>query len=155
MALKKNRFQPEDIKIVAIHIPEFIVEQREYYENPSKLSGYDIEMEHETAYNDEHYAARFRLFFNIRGKNNNNEPAGVSAKILLEFHFKLDNGEKYFIRENGNTKINLEMAANLLSVAYATARGIILQLTLPSALGGVILPVMDAAKWIKENQTKN
>ncbi len=150
MALKKNLFDPHDIQIRAINILKSEINQEGILQNPGPIAGFQVEFSHDIAYNFDEKAARIRLFFNIYGKNENDERIGVYAQIDLEYHFQLENGQKYFKKEKDNFVVNQDMVANLFSVAYATARGIIWQLTLPTVLQGVILPVVDATEFLTD-----
>ncbi len=151
MALKKSKFNPEDIKIVGLNILESTIKQKDFFSKSDDISGYDIEMSNETAYNFDEKAARYRLYFLIEGKNKNDEKIGVTAKIHLEFHFQLKNGDMYLKKMHNKTIVDFQLASNLMSVAYATSRGIVWQLTLPSAMKGVMLPVINAAEFLEEN----
>ena len=145
MAIKKFKFNPEDIQISYLTVLKSHINQEDYFAIPGQnIESYSVDMSNETAFNFEDYAARIRLFFNIDGKDKDENSLGVTAEIALEFHFNINNGEQYFkMKDNQKQEVDFFMASNLMSVAYSTARGIIWQLTLPTLLGGVILPVID------------
>jgi len=57
--------------------------------------------------------------------------------------------------ESGKTYIDKNIGGTLLGIAYSTARGIVLERTQGSYLGGVVLPVIDPIVAIKDNLFEN
>jgi hypothetical protein len=94
-------------------------------------------------------AIRLVLHLNgLRNENGRNEPAGIRAEYVYHFYFKVDN-LSLFVSEKG--AVSGVLATTLVSMSYSTLRGIVLERTTGTPLGGVILPVINPASFVKEN----
>ena len=92
--------------------------------------------------------ARFRLFITVNGMDEQqNKPLGLKVDYGIEYHFKVDNFQDMLHQTpDGDIEIDQELGVTLLSIAYSTSRGIILERTQGTFFEGVILPVIDPFK---------
>lgn len=94
-------------------------------------------------------AIRLVLHLNgVRNENGKNEPAGIRAEYVYQFYFKVENLSQ-FVSEKG--AVSGALTTTLVSMSYSTLRGIVLERTTGTPLGGVILPVINPASFVKEN----
>lgn len=123
-----------------------------YIDNPKQPVIFETSFAYENADNEDLGMLRFRLYFEIFALNANEEYLGAGAEIGIEFHFKVDNFQDFIIKGEGeDTFIDYNIGSTLLAIAYSTARGIVLERTQNSYLGGVLLPVIDPMVAVKEN----
>ncbi len=153
----KKGFDPSDLSLENIQVVKSHIDQQDYWKqaesgNRPSVKSYAVKMANETGFNTEHHAGRIRLYIEITGLAEDEQPAGIKGDFILDFHFRIYHTEKYFIQDKENSEVDAWLAANMMSVAYATARGIIWQLTAPTLLGGVIMPVIDAMKFLEQGK---
>lgn len=142
-----------DINIIGIRVIKNNIDTTEVYlENPTEPHGIGINFNKEIGYNFEAGRSRFRLYFQCVGCDENQEEIGLSCEIGVEFHFQIDNFEKYISEENGEQKVSLVLGVNLASIAYSTARGIVLEKTQSTFFNGIILPVIDAQEFLLQKE---
>ena len=123
----------------------------EYQRQMQYPSNFDLNIGYQTFANPEQNEVVVRLqvdLAGINGKNKNNSSLGISAKYVYNFHFKVDNLSEFI---NDKETISGLLGVTLLSISYSTLRGIVLERTCGTLLGGVILPVVNPAKLLKEN----
>lgn len=135
---------PEKISIIAFKVIKANLQTSEtYIAKPQKVLGFDLEMGQNTAFNFEQLNVRIRLFVKIEGVNEENEHVGVSGDFGFEFHIHVENLEEFIIVQDEKQMVNSLLGGTLFGIVFSTARGIIMEKTASSALGTVILPVID------------
>lgn len=94
-------------------------------------------------------AIQLELHLNgIRKDNGNKEPVGIRAEYVYLFYYKVDNLSQFISAENA---VSGDLTTTLVSMSYSTLRGIVLERTTGTPLGGVILPVINPALFAKDN----
>jgi len=128
----------------------------EFLNNPYKPASYEVAFGHQSAVDFEKKSIRFRLETILDGVNSKKERMGLHAEYGIEFHFTVENFEKFIVVKEGNKKVDSNLGVTLLSIVFSTSRGIILDRTQGTYLDGLILPVIDPKelfdKLNKDNQ---
>jgi len=139
-----SKIIPEKILIYQIRIYKINLNlSDQFLLNPKKPENYSIQFGHENAVDFEAKAIRIRLETILDGMNDKDEKLGVHAEYGIEFHFHVDNLED-FVEENENGKqVDSVLGTTILSIAFSTSRGIIIERTQGTYLEGIILPVID------------
>ena len=75
----------------------------------------------------------------------------VNGRFRLYFTFEVDNLEELLEMRDGETQAipNEQLSLTLISVAYSTARGMILSKTVDTVLHGFALPLLDVRSFVK------
>ncbi|NPA42972.1 MAG: hypothetical protein GXO27_02965 [Chlorobi bacterium] len=160
MALKKeNYFNPSDITVERILIIRSRIDQEEFVKNippegPQPPPLFALKLAHKTGFNREKQAGRVRLFISAYGADRNNKPLGVGGEFIFDFHFKIENFHLYEREKDGHMQMSAFLGANMISVAYGTARGLVWNAVAHTFLEGLILPVIDAMEFLKEGELK-
>lgn len=139
---------PEKIKINSINIIKAQLAPDEgFLESPIKPHSFRFGLGKEIAHHPEEGRYRYRLFFNLTGLNEAEQEIGLSLDYGIEFHFSVENFRDFIKEEeDGSVKLNADLGATLLGMAYSTARGIVFERTRGTFFDGVILPVLDPYK---------
>lgn len=123
-----------------------------FLDNPKEIEGFDLGLAKNVAFNTEDKRIRFRLFFTLKGMDENRQPIGIEAEYGIEFHFKIDNFEEFVhTDDNDGHQIEATFAGTLMGIAYSTARGIILERIQGTFFDAVILPVIDPMKAVMDD----
>jgi hypothetical protein len=78
----------------------------------------------------------------LGGKDVYDKPLDVNCEFALEFLFEIENlAELSKMDGNNGLMVDQSLGETLMAIAYSTSRGVILQATQTTMLGGVILPV--------------
>jgi len=86
------------------------------------------------------------------GKDADNEFLDVNGEFGIEFLFKIDNLSSLSKTDTeGSFIVEESLGVTLMSIAYSTARGIILQSTQSSMIEGVILPVISPKDLLNDS----
>ncbi|TVR36943.1 MAG: hypothetical protein EA392_13955 [Cryomorphaceae bacterium] len=94
-------------------------------------------------------AIRMVLHLNgIRNDKGKKEPVGIRAEYVYHFYFQVDNLSQFISEKDA---VSAALTTTLVSMSYSTLRGIVLERTTGTLLGGVILPVINPAAFVKEN----
>ncbi len=150
MALKSKSFRPEDIVLTEIKLVKYTFEQEEQDTDLEKKREIELQIGTKEAYSPKNDKAKLQLDFVIRSIHQNHT---FRSEIGLEYYFHINDSEKYFTQQEDGVVVNKALAANLMSVAYATSRGIVWQLTHQTFPGqGIILPVVDAFKLLTKSK---
>jgi len=143
-----SKINPESISIFQINVFKSIVSPSEaFIDNPQKPSNFRVGYSHNFAFNFELKNVRMRLEVLLDGINEKEEVIGIQGNFGIQFH--VDNLEDFLENKEGENKILGILGTTLLSIAFSTSRGIILEKTLNTPLNGIILPVIDPAAMIK------
>jgi len=145
-----SKINPESISIFHINVYKSSVNSSEVYiDIPQKPSNFRVSYSQNFAFNLELKNIRLRLEVLLDGINEKEEPIGIQGSFGIEFHFHVDNLEEFLENKEGENKIQGLLGITLISIAFSTSRGIILEKTLNTPLNGIILPVIDPAAMIK------
>lgn len=123
-------------------------------DNNTPISGYSFEFAQQSKFSIEHKAFQLKLKILLTGKDSEGEVIDVTAEFGIEYVFLIENIEDLTHKEvdQDDYMIDAALGGTLMSIAYSTSRGLILQETQKSKLGGVILPVVDPMKIMLGNQ---
>ena len=156
MKKQVSKLVPEKIQILSVRIIKANLEastdllEKDINDN---IEGYSTNIGHEMAHNDEDKMVRVRLFLTIEGvPKPESDPIKLSVDYGLEFHFRIENLDELCDNSNGEHSMHHDLALTLFTMAYSTSRGIILERTQGTILGGVLLPVIDPMKVFKDSQ---
>jgi len=154
---KKPAIIPEKIHLISANIFKANLETSDdFLESPKKVRAFEFGIAKDIAHNFEEGMARYRLFFTLDGRDNEEKPLGVKVEYGIEFHFMVENFDD-FIRhpKEGEIQVDAALAATLLGMAYSTARGIIFERTRGTFFDGVIVPVIDPFKLLLDKEEQN
>jgi hypothetical protein len=115
----------------------------EYQDAPAKPDHYSFSIAKSIAHLPGKNFVRYRLHFLIEAREKEGAPIGLNARFTIEFHFEIENFPDNIIDKDGRLQVNEALMATLLGMAYSTARGIVLEKTQNTYLGGIILPCID------------
>jgi hypothetical protein len=145
-----SKINPEAISIFQINVFKSIVSPSEtFIDNPQKPTNFRVGYSHNFAFNFELKNVRMRLEVMLDGIDEKEELIGIQGNFGIEFHFHIVNLEEFLENKEGENKIQGILGTTLLSIAFSTSRGIILEKTLNTPLNGIILPVIDPSAMIK------
>lgn len=152
MSKEKPKIIPDKIHLLAVNVFKANIETSdEFLEEPKPVFGFEFGIAKEVSHNVEKGAARFRLFFTMDAHDKDAKSLGLKAEYGIEFHFYVENFSDFVQHtKDGEVQIELSLGGTLMSVAYSTSRGIILERTQGTMFGGVILPVIDPFKILLE-----
>lgn len=148
-----NNVIPELIKIVQVKILKSVVTTTtEYLEKPIKPGNVRVSISQNSAFNFELKNVRIRLEIRLDGVDNQDKLIGIQGDFGLEYHFHVDNLEAFTEEVEGIKKVSSSLGTTLISIAYSTARGIVIERTQGTFLNGIILPVIDPKEVLREGK---
>lgn len=155
MAEQITNVIPEKIHLTEIIVIKCNIDAEEtYLNNPVEPGGIDLQMGKDIAHDFEEGAARYRLFFDCHAMDSKGKELGLTAEIGIEFHFVIDDFSDFIKEKKGEKHIDIEIGISLMSIAYSTSRGIVLEKTQSTYFQGIILPVIDSVKLLLEEEEK-
>ncbi len=146
--MKEPAIIPEKIHVkqVSIYKSSLDVDTKLMEGVDNKIAGFSFSFAQESGFNLDDKMVRLRLNVLLQAKDVNDELINAKGEYGIEFNFHIENFEDYTVKIDKNKKEVLlhSILGNVLSsIAYSTARGIILQETQNTIIGGVILPVIN------------
>ena len=143
---------PELIHLHALKVYKTLVDASdEYINNPVEVENISVQYAQNSAFNFEEKAIRIRLEILMIAVDGEDKELGLNAEYGIEFHFVVENLDK-FIEVEGDTKtIHGMLGGTLMGIAYSTARGIVFDRTQGTHFKGVILPVIDPKELVMKN----
>jgi hypothetical protein len=138
-----SKVKPEHISIFKVQVYKSAVDTSiEYLEKPIKPGNFRVGFSQNAAFNLELKNVRIRIETALDGVDVEEKSVGIHGVFGIEFHFHIDNFEDFIEGEDEPKKINNILLETLLSIAYSTTRGIVIERTQGTHLNGVILPII-------------
>jgi hypothetical protein len=146
---QKISFKADQITFVNLFVTKFSLDF-----HPSlvkeEIDGYEMKMGKELKYNFEAKMCRVTLEFEFLSDTKKEEEKAC-AKITIETHFHIANFDELLEHTDLGVKIDMILPAHLVSMAYSTARGVILERLQSSPFRGLIIPIIDPYKEMLEH----
>ena len=150
MTKKVLNIDPKKIRLVFIEEVSVNINDTDMAEN--KVTSFETNMAHLTAYNleDKKFLFGLELLLTKNNESNNSE-----CKFRYNFHFIIDNLEEmYNINNEGLPVFQKLFVGTLSGISYSTLRGIVFEKTRKSNWDSIILPVINPTNlldsWIKQ-----
>lgn len=133
---------------------EEIVVGEEFHNAKGSVSGFSFGFDLDYGSNPEANLIRVKLGVRVQGKDKSQNPLDLIGNFVIDFSFVVENLEDYFKADSGTKEtdekfgavLDAQLGAVIVGISYSTARGIVLEKTQSTYLGGVILPVVDPQK---------
>jgi hypothetical protein len=148
-----NRIAPDKIHITSIKIFKSNLNVTpEYLEDPVTPEEIKVGYSQESGFYPEENRIRIRLEVQLIALGKEKNELGLNGEYSIEFHFIVENLKEFVIKPENDEKSKKDFESPLLSgvlggtimsIAYSTARGIILERTQGTFFDGVILPVIN------------
>jgi len=139
-----SKIKPELISLESVVIYKSnIITSDEFLNKPVDISNILVQYAQDTAFNFDEKAARIRLNINLQGVDEKDIPLGLTAEYGIEFQFFVENFNDFVTEAENQKTLNGQLGTILISIAYSTARGIILERTHNTYFKGAVLPVID------------
>ena len=146
-----SKINPELISMFHVKIfKSIITTSPEYLEKPVKPGNFRVGYSQKSAFNFEIKNIRIRLEIFLEGIDEKENLIGIQGDFGFDFHFHISNIEDFIEENDGNKKVSGNLGATLISIAYSTARGIVIERTQGTFLNGTILPIIDPQELLKE-----
>lgn len=110
---------------------------------------YMMDVEYEAYFRPEQALGIMVLHFKFWGQNEEKDPVDLNAQFIIEFYFHIDDVSQY-IDDLEKRKISANIGVPMLSVAFSTARGIIMEKTNRTHFQDLIVPVIDPVFLLTE-----
>ncbi|NJN25198.1 MAG: hypothetical protein HC819_04065 [Cyclobacteriaceae bacterium] len=147
--MANNKIIPEQIHIKKIALFKSKIEVGpEVLSNIGHIKGYSISIAQDSGFNYEDKIVRLVQNISLEGKGVDENVLNVKGEFGVEIIFHIENFDSFVINEDEKKLIDGALGATLSGIAYSTFRGIILQETQNTAIGGVIIPVVDPSKML-------
>jgi len=148
---------PEKIHLFSVNIFKARMDTTDIFlETPQKADAYDFGMSNEMGHDLENKNVRCRILLTLKARNVDESLLGLELEYGIEFHFRIDNFSDFYILEkSGGFKMDSNLAATLLGMAYSTARGVVYERTRGTFFDGILLPVIDPYKALDDKQGVN
>ncbi len=139
-------FNPARIKFLhAVVTRGAIHTDDKFFNNPVQPVRTNINVSATFGFNTSQNLVRVMIQSSFFGLSSEGEPVGITGTYEINFQMTVDNMDEFIIRsDDGKEMFNHQIAVVMVSVAYSTARGMVLERTLGTIMGGVFLPVVDA-----------
>ncbi len=149
MKKQQSKLNAEKLFLVDIQVFKAGMEASlEFVDAPKKLARFNVDISQEIAHNSFEKRVRVRILVNISAADDaQNLVEGIKASYGIDCHFVVENIEELVQNnQDGSEALQLDLAATLFGMAYSTARGIVLERTHGTLMGGVILPIVSPIK---------
>ncbi|WP_010521149.1 hypothetical protein [Aquimarina agarivorans] len=110
------------------------------FEKPTKTN-FKIDIGHHVQHNLKEGLIKIGLKIRINAEAHKNKGEAV---FLIDSHFKIDEMNTYYsLNEDNKPKFEGLLIITLTSIAYSTARGVVLEKLSKTNLAGIVLPIVD------------
>lgn len=128
----------------------------EFLNNPGKPSGINFGFAQRTGFDFENKHVRIGIHILLQGMKSENEQLGIKAEYGFDFLFEVENLDDFILDENGkDKKVSGALGVTLISIAYSTARGMVLERTYGTYLDGIIIPIINPSELMKDDIKKS
>jgi len=144
---------PDQIRLESITIAKAAIDATEAYISAPKVSentNLSFTTEQRFDFKEKRMLARIRV--DLIATDASTKPLGLSGYYDMYFHFAIANMDDHVSGTGAARKINAQLGATLMGIAYSTMRGVLLERTAGTFFQGTILPVIDPKKLL--NGTK-
>lgn len=141
------------LNLEAVRIEKASVEHPPGF-NAEAVTGFAQEVSQTVALNmeDERYRLRFSIEVSTKMKS---ETTSASGAFSLLFYFKVNDLKNWVvIDENKSEYIHQMLATTLFSIAYSTARGILLTRFQGTVFSNFVLPIINPATIFQNNRAQ-
>lgn len=149
MKKQQSKLDAEKLTLVDIQVFKAGMEASpEFVDAPKKLARFNIDIGQEIAHNSTEKRVRVRIYVSISAIDEAQKLViGIGASYGIDCHFTVENIDELVQKnQEGGEALQLDLAATLFAMAYSTSRGIVLERTFGTVMGGVILPVVNPIK---------
>lgn len=145
-----RRFDPARIKFRhAIVVQGGIHTEEKFFKNPVQPVHTNATVGATFGFNSAERSVRIAVRSTFVGLDRDNQMVGIEGTYELHFLMTVDGFDEFISKAPDGTELfNHQIAVVMAGVAYSTARGIILERTLGTIMGGVFLPVVDSSGLI-------
>ncbi len=147
-------FDPQRIKFLHVVVTQgSIVTDPEFFENPVQPVRSNIDVSASFGFNTERKLVKVDIRSSFTGISADNQPVGISGRYEIAFSMTVDGFDEFIVKgADGNDMFHHQIAVTMVGIAYSTARGIVVDRTLGTIMGGVFLPVLDANALLVPNE---
>lgn len=132
-----------DIKLSSIKLFHSSVKiDEKYLTLKPDLAGYAFSFNTNSGINLTADLVRFKLGVFVQAKNQQEELLDIQGEFSIDFSFIIKDLQKFMTQNEDQVQLDIGLGSVLAGIAYSTARGIVLQQTQETFMGGVILPVI-------------
>ena len=149
---KKAIVKPELIHLHGIRVIKAHIEMAsKLMDEPQEIDGFSVGAKSESGFNLDKNFLRFRLFIKIKGRGKKGKSIPINGEYIIEFHYLIENLKSFAHFPKDDYMIEEAIGATIAGISYSTSRGIVLERTLGTDFGGIILPVIDPAELIRKD----
>lgn len=141
---ENNPVDPEKINILQINLIKSSIESPpDQNVDENVIDGFVMSMGNEINYSLENKMVRIRLLLNFEGELKDKGKSGLKGEFNIEYHFFVENLDDNIKKDGELFKVNKNLIATLMGMAYSTSRGIVLERTSNTAFKGLIIPIIN------------
>lgn len=152
MSKNDPQIVPGKLNLKAVHIEKAAVEHPEGFDT-LELSGFTQNVSQDVALKLQDELYRLRITFQVVTKMKQDSPAASGAFSLLVY-FQVEDLKDWVIDEDQKEHIHQMLATTLFSIAYSTARGILLTRFQGTVFSNFVLPIINPAAIFQNNHTQ-
>lgn len=150
-----SKIIPEKIVILQVKLFRTNLDLTDtFLSNPVNVENFKVNFGHNTEFDFESKSVRIRLEIILEGIDEKEALIGIKAEYGVVFIFYIDNFEDFIHEAEGRKEVDSILGITLLSMAYSTSRGIVLQRTQGTYFDGIILPVVDPKELLLKSKGK-
>lgn len=150
-----SKIIPEKITILQVKLYRTNLDLTDFFlSNPAHVENFRVNFGHDTEFDFESKSIRIRLEIMLEGLDEKEELIGIKAEYGIEFVFHVENLEEFISETDSMKAVDSILGITLLSMAYSTSRGIVLQRTQGTYFDGIILPVVDPKELLQKSKKK-
>lgn len=141
--MDRSRVHPDYIHLRRVRLNKSSIEVNPTVDLEESLHGYTFSFHQRSHFYSDKQLFLLHLDVLLGGKDVYDNPLDVNCEFALEFLFEIDNlAELSKLDGKKGLMVDQSLGETLMAIAYSTSRGVILQATQTTVLGGVILPVI-------------
>jgi len=144
---------PDKIHLIDLKVFKSNLETTDdFLSNPVKPVGFNFGFSQRSGFNFENNQVRIVINILLQGMKSENEPVGIKAEYGFDFRYIVDNLKDFVIKGKDKKKtVSGKLGITLISIAYSSTRGIVLERTQGTYLNGIILPIIDPKELLTGN----
>lgn len=149
------RFDPSKATVANIEIVSFNVDDNDGKYKKTENDNFRVKFQYNIQYSKSDKIIIVNTDVDVKCITSSEEITDIGGRLIVNFYFKIENLNDYLTIIDGEVpEMNVNLAVNLVNVAYSTSRGLFFLKSRDTILENLILQIVNPMDLIKSQTTE-
>ena len=149
------RFDPSKATVANIEIVSFNVDDNDGKYKKTENDNFRVKFQYNIQYSKSDKIIIVNTDVDVKCVTSSEEITDIGGRLIVNFYFKIENLNDYLTIIDGEVpEMNVNLAVNLVNVAYSTSRGLFFLKSRDTILENLILQIVNPMDLIKSQTTE-